>query len=193
MRLSNEELKRVYATSWNDKRHDIGKVLYGDEPLIVYDEKEYSRYQELTGTLANLECTNAYIYSQNGKYNLYRTLIGEIYIAEDGRVLCGNIHVKYQGIAHDIILNKMYGFKALTILRLSGGKVKGWCTKDGQGSPSNKRNTAELSEEVIYKIFSSKELQDYGESVQKFVSACKELYEEDSANHIMENTFELLG
>lgn len=191
MRLSNEELKQQYASTWNDERHDIGRVMYGDDPLIVYDEREYARYQELTGTLGNLECANAYIYSQNGKYNLYRTLIGEIYIAEDSRVLCGNINIKYQGIVHDIILNKMYGFKALTMLRLTGIKVKGWCTKDGQGSPANRLRTEELPEEVIYKLFNSKELQDYGESVQKFIAACKELYEEDTTNHIMENTFEL--
>ena len=94
MRLSNEELKQRYVSDWNDERHDIGRVMYGDDPLIVYDEREYTRYQELTGTLGNLECANAYIYSQNGKYNLYRTLIGEIYIAEDSRVWCGNINIK---------------------------------------------------------------------------------------------------
>ena len=40
MRLSNEELKQRYVSNWNDERHDIGRVMYGDDPLIVYDEKD---------------------------------------------------------------------------------------------------------------------------------------------------------
>ena len=41
MRLSNTELKEKYCTFWNDAKHDIGEVQYGDTPLIHYDEKKY--------------------------------------------------------------------------------------------------------------------------------------------------------
>ena len=137
MRLSNDELKEKYCTFWNDEKHDIGEVQYGDTPLIHYDEKKYEHFHTLTGTMANLEAVKAYIYSQNGTYDLYRTLIGEVYISENGTVLCGDISVKYYGKTYDIILNEMYGLHSLTILRL-GDKVKGFCNKDGQGSPANK-------------------------------------------------------
>ena len=115
----------------NDAKHDIGEVQYGDTPLIHYDEKEYEHFHTLTGTMANLEAVKAYIYSQNGTYDLYRTLIGEVYISENGTVLCGDISVKYRGKTYDIMLNEMYGLHSLTILRL-GDKVKGF-REDGQG------------------------------------------------------------
>ena len=83
MRQTREELLQQFP-SWNENRHDIVKVNYGDEPLIIYKENEYQEYQTLTGTMANIMCSYAYMYSQNGEYNVYRTLIGETYIKPDG-------------------------------------------------------------------------------------------------------------
>ena len=46
----------------------------------------------------------------------------------------------------------MYGLKALSILSLRGtGKVKGFCNKDGQGSPANHLSTEELEPDTIKK------------------------------------------
>ena len=56
MRMTREELKEKWFPSWNESRHDIVAVNYGDEPLIRYNQEEYEKYQKLTGTLANLEC-----------------------------------------------------------------------------------------------------------------------------------------
>lgn len=189
MRLSNTELKEKCCTSWNDKKHDIGEVYYGDTPLIHYDEKKYEYFQTLTGTLANIEAVEAYIYSQNGTYDLYRTLIGEVKIAENGRVLCGNIIIKYYGKTYNIILNEMYGLHSLTILRL-GDKVNGFCNKDGQGSPANKDRTEELDNETILKVLNV-DLSDYGESIHNFINACKKLYDKDNTNYIMKKCFNI--
>ena len=112
MRMTREELKEKWFTSWNDSLHDIVAVNYGDEPLFRYDQEEYEKFQKLTGTLANIEAVDAYIYSRNGNYDEYRTLVGTVKIAEDGRVLCGDINVKYRGKIHNIIVNRMYGFYA---------------------------------------------------------------------------------
>ena len=187
MRLSNAELKEKYCTFWNDEKHDIGEVYYGDTPLIHYDEKEYEYFHTLTGTMANIEAVKAYIYSQNGTYDLYRTLIGEVYIAKNCTVLCGDISVKYWGKTYDIILNEMYGLHGLTILRLSS-KVKGFCNRDGQGSPTSKYRTEELDNETILKVLNV-DLSDYGESIHKFIKACKDLYNKDSTNCIMDKCF----
>ena len=187
MRLSNDELKEKYYTSWNDAKHDIGKVYYGDTPLIHYDEKKYEHFHTLTGTMANIEAVKAYIYSQNGTYDLYRTLIGEVSISENGIVLHGNINVKYYGKTYNIILNEMYGLHSLTILRL-GDKVKGFCNKDGQGSPANKYRTEELDDETILKVLNV-DLSDYGESIHKFIKACKDLYNKDNTNYIMDKCY----
>ena len=189
MRLSNTELKEKYCTFWNDAKHDIGEVYYGDTPLIHYDEKEYEHFHTLTGTMANICAVKAYVYSQNGTYDLYRTLIGEVSISENGTVLHGNINVKYCGKIYDIILNEMYGLHSLTILRLEN-KVKGFCNKDGQGSQSNKFNTEELNDETILKVLNV-DLSDYGESIHKFIKACKDLYDKDNTNYIMDKCFNM--
>lgn len=186
MRMTREELKEKWFPSWNESRHDIVAVNYGDEPLIRYNQEEYERFQKLTGTLANLEYVKAYIYSQNGNYNLYRTLIGEVYIAEDGRVLCGDVNVTFRGKVHNIIFNKMYGFKRLDVLRLSGDYVVGFSNADGQGSPSIK--TKEMDKDLIERILNDP-LSDYGIGIQKFMEAARELYTEDTTNHIMEKRF----
>lgn len=184
--MTREELKEKWFPSWNESRHDIVAVNYGDEPLIRYNQEEYEKYQKLTGTLANMECLKAYIYSQNGNYNLYRTLIGEVYIAEDGRVLCGDVNVKYGGKVHNIIFNRMYGFKKLDILRLSGDYVVGFSNAGGQGSPSIR--TKEMDNDLIERILNDK-LEDYGYAIQRFMKAARELYAEDTTNHIMEKRF----
>lgn len=107
MRQTKEELLQQFP-SWNENRHDIVNVFYGDEPLIIYKENEYEKYQTLTRTMANIMCSYAYMYSQNGEYNVYRTLIGETYIKPDGTVLCGTINVKYRSKTYSIHLNMMY-------------------------------------------------------------------------------------
>ena len=188
MRMTREELLEKFP-SWNESRHDIMAVNYGDEPLIHYDQGEYERYQNYWSkdkTFANIMAVDAYIYSQNGTYDEYRTLIGKVRIAEDSRVLCGDVNVKYRGKTHNIILNKMYGFKKLDILRLGGDNVVGFSNADGQGSPS--RYTKEMDAETIEKILNDP-LSDYGIGIQRFMEAARELYAEDTTNHIMEKRF----
>jgi hypothetical protein len=191
MRLTREELLRQYPC-WNENRHDIVKAFYGDIPIVIYNQEKYEDYCKLTdNTLKNIECASAYVYSQNGTYFDYRTLIGNIIIAEDGRVLHGSIIIKYQGKPYDVILNKMYGLNALTILRLSSSGVTGWCNKDGQGSPSSQRYTKEMKTEIIEHILKDK-LEDYGESVQKFMETVRKTYSEDTSNCIMSKCFSCL-
>ena len=85
----------------------------------------------------------------------------------------------------------MYGLKALSILSLRGtGKVKGFCNKDGIGSPVNHLNTEELDIDIIKAVLNNP-MSDYGYGVQKFLDAARELYNEDPYNHIMSKTFEM--
>ena len=194
MRLTREELLNKHPI-WNEERHDIVKTLYGDEPLIHYDEKEYNKYCDFwskDNTCANIGAIDAYIYSKNGTYDKYRTLIGEVMISEDGEVLGGDIYVKFGGMRYDIIINNMYGRPSLDILRLSGsGKVLGFSNKDGQGSPSSKRYTDELKDENINKVLNSKELNDYGVSISKYIQCARDMYNSDKTNYIMDKTFEM--
>ena len=185
MRLTREELKRQYFPNWNDSRHDIVAVNYGDEPLIRYNQQKYEEYQKLTSSLANIETVSAYIYSQNGNYDEYRTLAGNVYIAEDGRVLGGSVNVKYNGQTVSVSLNLMYGLQALTILQLTK-IVQGFSNKDGNGSSS--RYTEEMKPEKIEKILNNP-MCDYGIAIQKFLEAAREQYKRDTTNHIMNQRF----
>ena len=194
MRLTREELLNKHPI-WNEEKHDIVRVMYGDDPLVHYDSKEYDKYHSFWTTdnnCANIMAIDAYIYSKNGTYDKYRTLIGEVMISEDGEILGGDIYVKFGGMRYDIIINNMYGRHSLDILRLSGsGKVLGFSNKDGQGSPSSKRYTDELKDETINKVLNSKELNDYGISISKYIQCARDMYNSDKTNYIMDKTFEM--
>ena len=85
----------------------------------------------------------------------------------------------------------MYGLKALSILSLRRtGKVKGFCNKDGQGSPANHLSTEELEPDTIKKILSNP-MKDYGYGIQKFMETARELYNEEPYNYIMSKTFDI--
>lgn len=135
MRLTRNELMERYP-SWNEAKHDIVKVFYGDIPLIEWNKAEYEKYSQLEGTLANIEAVEAYIWTQNGDYSIYRTLIGDIKIGASGAVLCGDLQVKYGGKVYSIYLNLMYGLKSLSIFRNSGAEnFIGFSNADGLSSP----------------------------------------------------------
>lgn len=185
MRKTCEELMRDYYPSWNQEKHNIVEVMYGDSPLIIWNNDEYEKHKKLTGTLANINAVAAYMYLQNGEYSTYRTLLGEVHINAEGDVLAGDINIQYKGKRYSIILNKMYGWKALDILRI-GQNVVGFSNKDGQGSPS--RNAKELDKDVIEKVINMP-LEDYGVAIQKIMRAVRELYYEDQSNFIMEKLF----
>lgn len=190
MRLTKKELKEKYYPEWNDTRHDIVRVCYGDDPLIVWDNNEYTRYSKLSDTLANIEAINAYMYTQYGSYNIYRTLIGEICISNSAlkEVLCGNIHIGRGGQGYDITLNMMYGNIGLTIMKHGILNSVGFRTKDGIHSVRLLKNTKELKREQILSILNV-DLSDYGLSIHKFMEACRKVYYSYPDNYILENCF----
>ena len=184
MRLTREELLKKHPF-WNEEKHDIVKTFYADEPLVIYDKEAYKRYCELpSGTLQNIATLGAFIFSSNGEYKLYRCLIGDVYIKPDGTVLCGDINVKYRRDSWNIYLNKMHGYNGLSVLKVSG-TVVGFANKDGVGSPCLRKNTKEISPEVIEKIILTP-LEDYGVGVQRFMDAVRETYYADTTNYIMD-------
>lgn len=192
MRLTRNELLERYP-NWNEVKHDIVKTFYGDIPLIEWNKEEYEKYSRLEGTLANIEAVEAYIWTQNGDYSIYRILIGEIKIGASGIVLCGDLQVKYGGKVYSIYLNLMYGLKALSIFRNNGLKnLIGFSNADGLSSPCIKSNTKELDRDLIEKVLKV-DLSDYGESVRKFMDAAIDLYNKDKVNHIMEKCFSMRG
>lgn len=191
MRLTKEQILTEFP-SWANHPKDIVKVRYGDIPDSTYTEKDYNYFQTLSGTLSNIFYSNAFIYMVNGSYDIYKTIAGDIFIHHDThKLMHGSINVPYRGKSISIIINLMYGFKALTILDLKGtGKVKGFCNEDGQGSPANHLFTEEMDADVIKKILSNP-MEDYGCAVQKFMQTTRDLYYEEPYNYIMQKTFEL--
>lgn len=183
MRMTKEELLKK-TPSWNTK-YDIVKIMYGDIPHHIYGKLQHESFLSLTGTLSNIMAVDNYIYTQNGEYEDYRTLIGDIKIKTNGDILCGDIRVTYYGKVYNIYLNNMYGKQGLDILRL-GSNVTGWCNKDGNGSPSC--FVKELDGDIVGKVLGVT-LEDYGESVQMFVEKCREVYVKDKENYILNKRF----
>lgn len=193
MRLTNEEILIQFPSWANHPSGNIQQVRYGDIPDYQYTQDSYNRYQTETDRhILNIGCANAYIYSNYGTYDIYKTIPGDIYIqTSTQQILHGSINIPYRNKPITIHVNLMYGLKALSILSLRGtGKVKGFCNKDGQGSPANQLNTEELEPDTIKKILSNP-MSYYGYGVQKFLQAARELYTKDSYNYIMSKTFDI--
>ena len=176
---------------WNEQRHDIVKVNYGDEPLTYWDHEKYEWVSNLTGTLSKIHAIEAYMYYMNGNYYIYDTFVGKSYIKEDGVVLTGNVNITYRGKRYNIFLSKMYGKNGLSITRIDAdGIVSGWSNADGLGSCARRDRTKELDYEVIEKVINNP-MEDYGIGIQKLMEVIRETYYADIKNHIMEKCFEL--
>lgn len=182
MRMNKEELLDKMPWQSNYKL-DIVRINYGDEPLHRWNEGAYELYTKL-------ECCHVenYMWLINGDFDVYETLIGKVYIGKNGEVLSGDIIVKHRGMNYNIYLNQMYGNNSLDIHRNSNGKILGFANKDGMGSPARSYNTNEMDEDMIQNII-SKQLEDYGIGIQKFMGAVRELYNKDKTNHIMSKCF----
>ena len=193
MRLTNEEILTQFPSWSNHPSGNIQQVRYGDILDCQYTQDSYNRYQSETDPhILNICCAEAYIYSQHGAYDIYKTILGNIYIhTETQQVLHGSINIPYRNKPITIHLNLMYELKALSILSLRGtGKVKGFCNKDGIGSPANHLSTEELDIDIIKAVLNNP-MSDYGYGVQKFLQAARELYNEEPYNYIMSKTFEM--
>lgn len=192
MRQTKEQILTQFPSWSNHPSGDIVAVRYGDIPDCTYTQKDYDHWQTLTDTLSNITYSNAFIYSVNGSYDIYKTIACDIYIHHSTQQLMhGAISIPYRNKPIQAYINLMYGFKALSLLDLKGtGNVKGFCNKDGQGSPANHLHTEEFELDTIKKILSNP-MTDYGYAVQKFMDVARKIYEEEPYNYIMEKTFEL--
>ena len=73
---------------------------------------------------------------------------------------------------------------------LNGGEYgKGFCTKNGLGSPAIKRHTEEVDTDKIFKLLNNP-MSDYGIGIQKFMETARSIYNENSRNYIMNHTFD---
>lgn len=158
MRLTNEEILTQFPFWSNHPSGNIQQVRYGDIPDCQYTQESYNHYQlETDPYLLNILLANACIYSQHGVFDIYKTIAGDIYIhTETQQVLHDSINVPYRNKPITIHLNLMYGLKALSLLSLRGtGKVKGFCNKNGIGSPCNRLNTEELDINIIKSVLNN--------------------------------------
>lgn len=181
MRLSEEELKKKYAASWNDKKGNIVSVLYGDIPHTVWDAETFKRL--------TWDTLNRYIYANVGEFDEYYTLLGGSRIKKDGTVLCCDINVKYRGLTWSITLNELYGYHRLSILYLpyGDGIIQGWSTKDNSIakilSPTGKYKNIEHD---ILSILDDARVEEYGYGIKQALKRCRELYLSDTTNYFDE-------
>ncbi len=81
MRLTNKEILIQFPSWANHPSGNIQQVRYGDIPDCQYTQDSYNRYQSETDRhILNIGCTNAYIYSNYGTYDIYKTIPEDIYI-----------------------------------------------------------------------------------------------------------------
>lgn len=192
MRLTKEQILFQFPSWKNHPSGNIVGVRYGDIPDCIYTQDNYNYWETLTGTSSNIAYVNAFIYAINGSYDIYKTEIGDVYIHHDTqKLMYGSISIPYKNRPISAHINLMYGLKGLSLLKLRGSnKVKGFCNKDGQGSPCRYAMTEELEPDAIKEILSN-QMSDYGHGIQKFMEIARELYNEEPYNYIMEKTFEL--
>lgn len=114
MRLTNEEILTQFPSWSNHPSGNIQQVRYGDIPDCQYTQESYNHYQQETDPhLLNILCANAYIYSQHGAYDTYKTIAGDIYThIETQQILYGSINIPYRGKPITCHMNLMYGLKS---------------------------------------------------------------------------------
>ena len=75
------------------------------------------------------------------------------------------------------VKEKIENFESLTLIKEASFSAK-----------SLGREKKELDDETILKVLNV-DLSDYGESIHKFIKACKDLYDKDNTNYIMDKCF----
>lgn len=178
MRLSEKELKEKYAGGWNDKKGNIVSVLYGDIPHTIWNEETFGKL-----TYDNL---NRYIYTREGEFDEYYTLLGGSRIKKDGTVLCCDITVKYRGLTWSIMLNELYGYHKLSITYLPHGDgiIQGWCTKgDSIAKILSPTGRYKNTEHDILSILDDARVKEYGYGIKQALKRCRELYMSSPTNY----------
>lgn len=155
--------------------------------VTKFDEKDYQWFLSLDDKhLINIFTIDVYIYHHYGSYKkhyYYKPFGATIYIADNeiegvGKILCGDIDVKYYGRRYNIMLNNMYGRKGLSVINI-GEYVTGWCNENGIRRIS--RNIKEMDIETVEKVLNK--IERYDEVVGKFTDNVKELFYADKTNH----------
>lgn len=81
MRLTNEEILIQFPSWTNHPSGNIQQVCCGDIPDCQYTPDSYNRYQSETDRhILNIGCANAYIYSNYGTYDIYKTKHYQFYL-----------------------------------------------------------------------------------------------------------------
>lgn len=184
MRMTREDFLTKYP-SWNESRHDIVACMYGDVPVKCWDAEQYNEWCNMEGTLSNINAVEAYMYIQNGEYNIYSTEIGKVCITKEGKVISGEINVWYKGKNNTIYLNNQNDMIGLSIFRI-GQDLVGW--RNQYGIHSCTKRTKEMDSKMIIGILKQK-LEDYGIGVQMFMKQAREIYDKDVFNWILLDTF----
>lgn len=75
MRLTNKEILTQFPSWSKHPSGNIQQVRYGDIPDCQYTQESYNHYQQETDPhLLNICCAEAYIYSQHGAFDIYKTI-----------------------------------------------------------------------------------------------------------------------
>lgn len=152
----------------------------------TYGENEHQQFLRQEETTQDFSAIDDYIFITNGEYSEYKYSIGTIAITTNGEILYGDIKVKHYGKTYDIDLINMYGKQGMDIVR-HGTNAIGWSNEDGMGSLIPKSRTKELDLYIVEKILNLK-LEDYDENIQKFMATCREIYNQDKTNYIMDKS-----
>lgn len=179
MRKSKVQFE-MEVPSWYNCEH-IVEQRYGDMPKTLWNEAQVEYWRK---KIPDAFAVQKYMWVCNGDFYEYELECGVIHIDVNGKFLSGEITIYNRGVRYNIYLVQMYGKKALTIHKETTTNLYiGFINKDGIGAPSSV--VKELEEDDIYTVL-NKRMEDYGDIVRNFLSACKKLYEEDKTNYIYE-------
>lgn len=186
MRLTKEELLKRYT--WNTENPmngDIVAVKYGDIPLAHYTwdrvrMENSDRYgymdNDLDNHYANVVAVDHYIFSQEGEFSKYDTIIGGVRVFKDWYIGTVDLIIKYNGQIYNLHLCDLYG---KTIMSLSLITASIYRVYDIGGDSSWVSTKYEpMSKEEALKVLDVKRVADYGKVVKMAVEKCRELVRE---------------
>lgn len=187
MRLTKEELLSKHSWNINNPYNgDIVAVLYGDIPHMRYNYDTVRMQNsnrmgyfdnDLDDTIAAIQGVDHYIYSQEGDFAKYYTLIGGVRVFKNWFIGTADLNIKYNGHIYNLTLCDLYG---RTELHLSLNTSSIFRTYDiGSSSKWISTKWTPMSKEEALKVVDVKRVADYGDVIKMAVEKCRKIIEEN--------------
>ena len=192
MRLTKEELLKKYTWNTdNPMNGDIVAVKYGDIPLTHYTwdrvrMENSDRYGYMDNDLdrhyANVIAVDHYIFSQEGEFSKYDTIIGGVRVFRNWHIGTVDLIIKYNGHTYNLTMCDLYGKMIMHLTLITASTYRAFDV--GESSKWISTHWTEMSKEEALKVLDVKRVADYGSVIKMAINKAREVIENDGKTAI---------